>query len=226
MRAGFTLVELLIAAVLTTLLSVGIFSLLGGGNQLFTRGLQVAHGRQASLLFFETFEDDVAACLVVPGHDKEPVAISEDGRRLAFYRTNRKASTLQVTVGSAVDYKIEKGNPVRNGIAMKQVAIEDWKFSLVAPDGKQQKAWLLATEAKFPEGGLTNRIVTVRRLVELVQPSSLARYNSPLFVADITPLSFVFLEAPKDVKKLLATADLGPGVGPAPVTTATTGVAL
>lgn len=226
MRGGFTLVELLVACLLTTLLAVGIFSLLGGGNQLFTRSLQVAHGRQASLLFFETFEDDLAACLVVPGHEKEPVALSEDGRWLAFYRTNRKASTLQVTVGSVVDYRLEKGHPVRNGIEMKHVAVDDWKFSLVKPDGKQQKSWLLATEARFPEGGLTNRIVTVRRLVELIQPSSLARYGSPMFVGDITPLSFVFLEAPEKVKKLLATASLGPGVGPAPASFTTTGTAL
>ena len=222
-RRGFTLVEILVAAVLTTLLAVGVFSLLGGGNQLFTRGLQVAHGRQASLLFFEQLEEDLAACVVVPGHQGAPVAISHGEHALAFYRTNRSASTLQVTVGSPVCYRLsgdplkgENSNPIRNGIVMRNVLVRNVNYFLIEPDAKKQKSWMLATEAVFPEGGLTGRLVTVRRLVELVQPSSLSRYGSEMFVHDITPLSFVMLEAPVDVKKLLATAGLEPGVGPAP----------
>lgn len=224
-RRGFTLVEMLVAALLTTVLMGGVFSMLGGGNQLFTRGLQVAVGRQAALLFFEQLEEDLAACIVVPGHQGNPVAISTDGRRLAFYRTNRQASTMQITVGSPVDYglsgdlkKEEDRNPVRNGLPMKIVAVRDVRFELIEPDAARKRpSWMVATVARFPEGGLTGRIVTVKRLVELVQPTSLSRYSNPLFVDDVTPLSFVMLEAPDEVRKLLARSGLGPGVGPAPL---------
>ena len=222
-RGAFTLVEIMVAMLLSALLLGGVFSMLSGGNQLFTRGLAVANGRQAALLFFEQLEDDVAACMVVPGHSGDPVAIGPRGASVAFYRTNRRASTMQVTVCSPVEWALsgEPGagktlQPVRNGMKLRTVAISDIKFELYAPDAKKRQAWILAVRARFPEGGILGRDVTVSRMLELVQPTSLARYGGGSFTDDVTPLSFVFLEAPDRTKKLLKTAGLESGAGPLP----------
>lgn len=229
-RSGFTLVELLIAAVLSTLLMAGTLGLVGTGNRMFSRGLQVATGRQAALLFFEHLEDDLAGCMMVPGQGGRPVAISADGRTIAFYRASRAASTLQVTVCTPVDWSLVKPcsandvhSPLRNGVAVNGVGMTDVHFALVPPDpDKKQPAWLLSVEGKFPEGGLMGRVVTVKRLMELVQPTSIARYGSGEFAADVTPFSFVMLEGNEQVRKLLATAGLTAGAGPLPPSEAPT----
>ena len=242
-RAGFTLVETLVAATLSTVLLGGVWAFLGGGNQLFTRGLEVAQGRQAALLFFEQLEDDLAGCILVPGQNAKPVAISEDGHTVAFYRTNRSASTLQVAVCTPVDWSLpepadkkSERHPVRNGLPLKHVAMREVRYELVEPDFEHNRpAWMLSVEGRFPEGGVTGRVVTVKRLLELVQPTSIARYGFGEFVDDVPALSFVMLEGTAPVRKLLARAGLGAGAGPqppppavdaTPPTTATTGVSI
>src|SRR5205823_4215365 len=104
--AGFTLVEALIASLLMSVLAFGVYQLLSGGNLLVTRTLSVAYGRQAALLFLEQLEQDLAGCTVVPGHRGPPAAISDDGRRLAFYVTDGAASSLQITVCRPVEYAL------------------------------------------------------------------------------------------------------------------------
>lgn len=240
MRRGVTLVEMLIAAVITVMVFAAVFGLLTSGGKLYSRSLQVAAGRQASLLFFDQLEDDLAGCTVMPGHAGPPMAISKDRSALAFYRVDRTLSTLQVTVAKPVDWKLSGAArdaerwPVRNGVAWNHLRMSAITFTLMPPDRqKKLTAWLLGVHAVFPEGGLTGRAVPVWRVIELAQPSSLTRFG-PSFVAELPPLSFVMLEAPRTVAPLLLEAGLRPGAGPAPVaskestpaTTPTTGEAI
>jgi hypothetical protein len=220
-RAAFTLVEALVASCVGLLVLSILYQLATQGHKMFARGLEVAYGRQASMLFFEQLEDDLNGCVVVPGHVKLPVSVTPDGRALAFFRCDRRLSTMQVTVGTPVDYRLTPNprgphHPVRNGVVLERVAVSSLRFTLVEPDSdKHITAWYVCVDAVFPESGWHARPVPVRRLIELTQPTTVQRMPEAL-LSDVPPLSFMMLPGRKEAMKLLAQGGLRAGVGPAP----------
>ena len=226
---GFTLLEALVATTLMGLLGAGVFQVLGSGNLLATRTISVATGRQAALLFTEELEQDLAGCAVVPGHKGPPVAISKDGRRLAFYRMDAKQSSLQITVCRPVEYALSGKpadgldlHPVRDGHLLRGVALRDVRYTLVWPDPKHHlEAWLLDVEMAIQEEGGRGRLVTVKRAVDLVQPSSTLQGGTHA-LDQVPPGCFLFLEPVPPLDAFLATANLGPGVGPMTLTSGAT----
>jgi len=106
---GFTLIELVIAMLIGSLIMTVAYRMLLSGGLLYSRGMQVAYGRQGAMMFFELLESDLASCVTTPGHKEAPVAIGSKGRDLAFYRTNRDMSTVQITAASPLLYSISSG---------------------------------------------------------------------------------------------------------------------
>jgi hypothetical protein len=217
--AGMTLVEALIASCVGLLVLSIVYQLVTQGHKMFARGLEVAYGRQAAMLFFEQLEDDLNSCIIVPGHGQVPVSVTPDGKKFAFFRCSRRLSTLQVTVGTPVDYKLTASapcHPVRNGVVLERVAVTSLRFGLVKPDPEKKiSAWYVSVDAVFPESGWHARSVPVRRLIELIQPTSVLRMPE-ILLNDVPPLSFVMLPGRKEAMRLLALSGLRAGVGPAP----------
>jgi hypothetical protein len=212
-RNGSTLVETLFTLVLGTLIFSVILSLLWSAARMYKSTLEIANGRRAAILFFEQLESDLAACTVPPGRRKDPVAISPDGTRLAFFRADAARSTLQVTIATPVEYGLAGDgspfNPVRNGDVRASVHVDHVRYELVRPDKEAKRlSWLLKIDATFPTDGRTP--LRVVRLVELVQPTS--AYAEVNFVAEVPIGSLVLTDGPRSALDLLETAELKPGI--------------
>lgn len=239
-RSGFTLVELLMAMLVGGTIVTIAYEVLISGNRMFSTGLSTAYGQQGAMLFFETLESDLLACVVIPGHEGDPVAIggtgSGAGRSISFYRTDHALSTMQVTAASPVRYalvetdqrvisptKNKRFHPTRNGVPMKQVVMDSLSFKLIPPASEEElekgggsPGWFVLVEAVFPERGIGSQALTVKRLIELDQPTQSAKYYEA-FMGEVSPLSFLLSSGDPLALEELETVGLGPGAGPPPV---------
>lgn len=217
-RHGSTLVEITVTVLIAVVVLGVVLALLVGGARTYLTTLDTAHGRQAATLFFDQLEADLAGCTVMPHRRCDPVAISEDGARLAFFRADPVRSTMQVNVAVPVEHTLVGRHPARDGVVRKSVVVESVRYELVRPDirrGEERKAtrksWLLRVDAKFPNGSRSLRVV---RLFELVQPSSTVQ--GPHFGGEIPMGTFAFQKGPRPLMEFLATAGLGPGISAPP----------
>lgn len=226
-RTGFTLVELLIAMLVACAIVTIAYQVLVSGNRLFTSGLNVAYGQQGAMIFFETLESDLLACLVVPGHEGDPLAVGKTGKSISFYRTDHDLSTTQVTACSPVRYSLTKAqgdgyHPARNGVPMKHVLVTELTYTLIPPappeereNGEGSPAWFVRVDATFPERGLGKSPLVVKRLIELDQPTQNEQYFEA-FGAEVMPLSFLLSSGDPVALEELEKVGLGPGAGPPP----------
>jgi prepilin-type N-terminal cleavage/methylation domain-containing protein len=227
-RAGFTLVELLTAILIAGLIVTIAYEVLISGNRMFTSGLNVAYGQQGAMLFFETLESDLLACVVIPGHEREPMAVGKKNESISFYRTDHHLSTMQVTAASPVRYALKKAqgdgyHPTRNGVPMRQVLVTSLTYTLIPPgkpeeraNGEGSPAWFVRVDAVFPERGLGKSPLVVKRLIELDQPTQSDKYYEA-FSDEISPLSFLLSSGDPIALEELEKVGLGPGAGPPPV---------
>lgn len=222
-RNGSTLIETLVTVLVAVVVLGVVLTMLFSGTRMYLSTLNTAQGRQAAVLFFERLQTDLTGCTVLPGRRCDPVAISPDRARIAFYRADTVRSTLQVTVATPVEYALAKRggviHPVRNGEVQEVVAIESVSYELFRPQlpkngdkGAKRKAWLLQVDARFPGGG--RGPVRVVRLFELAQPTS--AIAGPHFSGEIPLGTFVFTKGPPLLMELLATAGLGMGISAPP----------
>lgn len=215
-RRAFTLVEASVTLVVAALVLGVALGLLWSGGRLYVHTLGVAQGRQAAILFFDALESDLAGCTVLPGLRADPVAIGDDGSRIAFFRADAARSTLQVTVAVPVEHGVTtRGRsvvPTRNGEVRSGLIIESVKYELVRPDPKAgRSAWLVRVDARFPTGERARKTLRVVRLFELIQPTTtLASFH---FQDEIPLGSFVFTTGSPATLDLLSQSGLRPGVG-------------
>lgn len=223
-RTGSTLVETLFTVLIAVVVLGVVLALLISGVRMYLSTLNTAQGRQAATLFFDQLQADLTGCTIIPTRRCDPVAISKDSARIAFYRADHAHSTLQVTIAEPVEHALAtkdgKTHPARNGEVRTSVAIESVRYELIRPDLKrgaerstQRKAWLLRVDARFPAGD-RDRPLRVVRLIELVQPTS--AIEGPHFAGEIPLGTFVFKKGPRPMMELLKTAGLGMGISAPP----------
>ena len=200
-NAGFTLVEILVAAGLAMGLIVLLLDLFLSGAKLFGMGVEAARGPEASILLMDRFEEDIETVLQAPGDPRPPMAVDHNTQRVTFYRASARRSTPQVAVGEPASWGLKQRSdgyfhPVRDGKTLTGILLTGWELTLMEPDpDKDRPGWYLSIKAKFPANSKLGREYTAARLIFLPQPT--ANYMNFLsFGAELIPGTVHMLPRP------------------------------
>lgn len=206
-RRGYTLVEVVIAALVGSVVLGGALYLLVSGSKLFDAGVAAARGPEAAVLLMDLLEEDLASSLQAPGDPRPPLKVI-DGRGLRFYRTSPGRSTRDTMVGVPARWDVVDGHPVRDGEVLRSIALAGFEARLIQPDlGDMVPGWFLEVRARFPGTRRTGSEFELVRLIPLPQPST----NFLHFLGhgeELLPGTVRFLHPPEDL------ADDFEGLGP------------
>lgn len=181
-RRGYTLLEVLIAAALTTLVFAAVYAGLYSGSRAFAASVERLRGPDAAVLLMDRLERDLYQCLQAPGDPRPPMRVEEalGTLRLTFYAVDPERSNVNVLVGAPVAWELVETDedsgryhPMRNGELIEGVTLSGWDLELIEPDADQEiPGWYLRMVVTFPGVGLLARDYVVRRLAPLHQPTS------------------------------------------------------
>jgi hypothetical protein len=216
MRQGYTLVEVIIAAALGSLLLGSLMAMLVSGSRLFSKGVGAARGPEAALIIMDELEQDLLQCLQFPGDPRPPVAISSDKKEIAFYRTRPMLEGDLEVVGDPIIWSLVPGSgkgsffPRRNGKVFRTLGVNDWEFELLPPDvAERRSGWFVVVRVRFTKDSQVSREYLSSRLIFLKQPSSNFLYF-PKYGPALLP-GAVKLARPKENNALFSR--LGPPAG-------------
>lgn len=178
-RRGHTMVELGVAAALLGVVLATAMTLFTSAARRSRRGIEEARGPAAALVLLNSLERDLLGVLQVPGDPRPPVAISEDGRELGFYRADPARSGPNVVVGAPVAWSLQEipgtglSHPTRDGRHLGSVLVAGWDFELLPPSAEEARAsWFLRIRVDLAAGEGSEATFVARRAVPLLQPST------------------------------------------------------
>lgn len=224
-RAGFTLVETIVAVVVAVMILGGAWVLYVSATRTGVKVLEYSSVLEASASVHATLLLDVAAAYMPPGQDirTSPLFVSEDGRRLSFFTHKRIAdpennsphmTQFRRVVWEAVeegDHLILERKPdAEEGQRWETLHCEDVRFGQRFFDGK------FFLEADFLFRGSTNealqspKVFPLRVVRRLRDPGRLAATGVRFPGRILTDLPTA-RETPPDVMSL--DIDLSAGAG-------------
>lgn len=180
-RPAFTLVEVLIALALASILVPIAVSLMLGGVKMFGSGRAAMAGTEAALVVLQAFEKDLIQALAVPGDPRPPVRVI-DGRRIEFLRPVLGARILDGIRGVKGSWDLTPAadglmHPVRDGRILRHVKIEGWQLAVHSPaEAPHRPGWMVSVVVHTPTGWALRRSYRSSRLIQLAQPSAAARW--------------------------------------------------
>lgn len=186
LRRGYTLLEVLVAAALVTLIFSAVWAGLYGGSRAFAASVERLRGPDAAVLLMDRLERDLFQCLQAPGDPRPPLRVLEHDdedappARLTFYAVDPEKTNPNVVVGAPISWELvetEEGSgryhPMRGDELFEGVTVSGWELELLEPDADAEiPGWYLRMVITFPGEGLMARDYVVRRLAPLHQPTS------------------------------------------------------
>lgn len=193
-RGAFTLLEIMIAAVVAGLLLHALFQLLVGGLRMAVIGTAAARGPEQAILLFDRVERDLVQALQIPGDPRPPARVLDGGRALEFFVPDLEETGLEVVTGTPVRWGLVPASgpgaafhPARGDQALRAVRVRELEFRLLEPDEEAlRRGWFVAVTATFPAENRLARDYTLTRLMRLPQPSTNHQWF-PLAGADLLP---------------------------------------
>lgn len=183
-RHGHTLLEVLIAAALVTLVLGAVYAGLYSGSRAFAASVERLRGPDAAAMLMDRLEQDLYQCIQAPGDPRPPLRVTETkaGPRLTFFAVDVGRTNPNVVVASPVSWELietaegsGRYHPMRNGELYDGITLGRWDLELLEPSlepGSESPGWYLRMVVPFPGEGLLARDYVVRRLAPLHQPTS------------------------------------------------------
>jgi prepilin-type N-terminal cleavage/methylation domain-containing protein len=164
-NAGFTLLEVLMVAVLAAVIVGATWELFTNTYKRVVKTTSAANALQSALVLLERFGRDVSEMGMPPCLDRFPTKISTDAAAIAFYVPERPADTKRPTaVFRPVTWSLkpapDKGFRVmRDGKSVGGITVTTWTFLYIEEGGVRKDERNVPLDG-FWRGSLTESVPT------------------------------------------------------------------
>jgi len=127
-RRGFTLVEVMVAAVVAAVVFGAVWFVFAGGQQSYTKGTDLTEAMQGALLLCDRFEADCMQVAAPRDAAAEPVRVTNGGSALALQVATTERLDHDGRGLRELTWQVDGRRMVRDGKKLKDVFVREAAF--------------------------------------------------------------------------------------------------